>query len=45
MKTRLLLTLYFSLLGASSILVMLLAMTFNLGIILAILIGEVGQQL
>ena len=41
LKMRLVLTAYFSLMGASSLLVMLLAMSFNVGIILAILVGEV----
>lgn len=41
LKTRLVLTGYFSLMGASSLMVMLLAMSFNVGIILAILVGEV----
>lgn len=38
---RLILTGYFTLMGATSLLVMLLAMSFNVGIILAILVGEV----
>jgi hypothetical protein len=42
LRTRLLLTVYFSLLGGTSIAVMLLAMTFNVYIIAAILVGEVG---
>lgn len=38
---RLVLTGYFSLMGATSLVVMLLAMSFNVGIITAILVGEV----
>lgn len=45
LRTRLLLTVYFSLLGGTSIAVMLLAMTFNVYIIAAILVGEVGPLL
>lgn len=41
---RLILTGYFTLMGATSLLVMLLAMSFNVGIILAILVGEVGAR-
>ncbi len=38
---RLVLTGYFALMGLTSLMVMLLAMSFNVGIILAILVGEV----
>jgi hypothetical protein len=41
MRMRLILTGYFTVMGATSLLVMLLAMSFNVGIILAILVGEV----
>lgn len=41
LRMRLILTGYFTLMGATSLLVMLLAMSFNVGIILAILVGEV----
>lgn len=40
LRGRLVLTAYFALLSGSSLLVMLLAMSFNVGIILAILVGE-----
>jgi len=40
LRARLVLTAYFALLSGSSLLVMLLAMSFNVGIILAILVGE-----
>ncbi|GAB5032727.1 Hypothetical protein NocV09_01001730 [Nannochloropsis oceanica] len=40
LHARLVLTAYFALLSGSSLLVMLLAMSFNVGIILAILVGE-----
>jgi len=39
-RDRIVLTCYFVLLSTSSLLVMLLAMTFNLGVIAAILVGE-----
>lgn len=41
LRMRLILTGYFTLMGSTSLLVMLLAMSFNVGIILAILVGEV----
>lgn len=40
LRARFVLTAYFALLSGSSLLVMLLAMSFNVGIILAILVGE-----
>lgn len=40
LHARLVLTAYFAMLSGSSLLVMLLAMSFNVGIILAILVGE-----
>lgn len=43
LRVRLVLTGYFAAMGTTSLLVMLLAMSFNVGIILAILVGEVGS--
>jgi hypothetical protein len=39
---KLLLTVYFTALGGLGLLIMLLAMTFNVGILAAILVGEVS---
>jgi hypothetical protein len=41
LRMRLWLTLLFMFLGASSLLVMLLAMSFNVGVLLAVILGEV----
>ena len=40
MRTRLVLTAYFALISASSLFVMLVTMTFNVGVVAAILLGE-----
>ncbi len=40
MRARLVLTAYFALISASSLFVMLVAMTFNMGVVAAILLGE-----